>query len=132
MHELKTPYQRNRSMGRLKANTEPDKAPHTRSKRSRTKTQYGENHTTTTEARRPGQEKQLPKPMDLPGNKHPWTRQEELQPRSKWANKPSWRDNTPLCRVGDRGNPSSRGKPAPREGSPSKPSPSPPIKRNLT
>ena len=89
-------------------------------------------HTTTTEACRPEQEKQLPKPTDLPGNKHPWTRQEELQPRSKWANKPSWRDNTPLCRVGDCGNPSPQGKPAPREGSPLKPSPSPPVKRNLT
>ena len=65
----------------------------------------------TTEGRPHKQENQLPEQTNPPGGEDPWTRQEELQPRqSKWANKQSWRDNTPLRRVGDRGNPSPRGK----------------------
>ena len=70
MHELKTLHQRNRGMGRLKANTEPDKAPHTRNMNEDPK-QGEKNHITVDEARQPGQEKQLPEPTYLPGNKTP-------------------------------------------------------------
>ena len=68
----------------------------------------------TTEGRPHKQENQLPEQTNPPGGEDPWTRQEELQPRqSKWANKPSWRDNTPLCRVGDRGTHAREEKPSP-------------------
>ena len=57
----------------------------------------------------------MPKLTNLPRSKDPWTRQEELQPRQlEWANKLSWRDYIPLCRVGDRSNPSPRGKTGPQ------------------
>ena len=69
MHDLKTLHQRNRGLGRLKANTEPEKAPHTRNMNEDSK--RGKNNITVTEARQPGQEKQLPEPTYLPGNKTP-------------------------------------------------------------
>ena len=94
---------------------DPKKAPHTRNEQTRNKSTFGAHTLTTIERRRLEQDNQLPKLTNLPGSKDPWTRQEGLKPRQlEWANKPSWRYNTPLCRVGDRSNPSPREKNGPQ------------------